>query len=297
MRLCLNLAGDGRILMKRTVFSLVSAGAALTLASVAFGQLDLPRVSPKATVSQTVGLTDVTITYCRPGVKGRVIWGGLVPYDQVWRTGANEATTITFTDDVSIDGSKLPAGTYGLFTIPGKDEWTIILSKGAKQWGAFSYKQADDALRIKVKPHPDEFRELMTFWFPSVSTESATVALSWDKLTVPFTIKVDTIDKVLASARKAVAEAKPDEWRTAYRAAAFCLDNNVNLPEAKAWLEKSIAVKETMYNLSGKARVLAMEGHKAEAIALAKKAIAVGKAADPKAETSMVENLIKEWEK
>jgi hypothetical protein len=297
MRLCLNLPADGRTLMKRTVFSLVAAGAALTLAAVAFGQLDLPRVSPKATVSQTVGLTDVTITYCRPGVKGRVIWGGLVPYDQVWRTGANEATTITFTDDVSIDGSKLPAGTYGLFTIPGKDEWTIIFSKGAKQWGAFSYKQADDASRIKVKPHPDEFRELMTFWFPSVSTESATVALSWDKLTVPFTIKVDTIDKVLASARKAVADAKSDDWRTAYRAAAFCLDNNVNLPEAKAWLEKSIAVKETMYNLSGKARVLAMEGHKADAIALAKKAIAVGKAADPKAETAMVENLIKEWEK
>jgi hypothetical protein len=283
--------------MRRIAFSLMPAVAALSLASVVFGQLDLPRVSPKAMVSQTVGLTDVTITYCRPGVKGRVIWGGLVPYDQVWRTGANEATTITFTDDVTIDGNKLPAGTYGLFTIPGKDEWTVIFSKGAKQWGAFSYKQADDALRIKVKPHADEFRQLMTFWFPSVSTEAATVALSWDKLTVPFTIKVDTIDRVLASARKAVAEAKPDDWRTAYRAAAFCLDNNVNLSEAKAWLDKSIAVKETMYNLSGKARALAMEGQKADAIALAKKAISVGKAADPKADTSMVENLIKEWEK
>ncbi len=281
---------------KRTVLLLAAAGT-LAFASAASAQLDLPRVSPKATVSQTVGLTDVTITYCRPSVKGRVIWGGLVPYDQVWRTGANEATTITFGDDVTIEGTRLPAGTYGLFTIPGKDEWTVIFNKGAKQWGAFEYKQDQDILRIKVKPVPSEFHELMTFSFPVVSTESAEVALQWEKLTIPITFKVGTVDKVLAAARKAVAEAKPDDWRTPYRAAAFCLDNNVNLPEAKAWLDKSIAVKETMYNLTGKARMLAIEGKKSDAIALARKAIAVGKAADPKADTSMAENLIKEWQK
>jgi len=270
--------------------------AALALAPAAFAQLDLPRVSPKATVSQTVGLTDVTITYCRPGVKGRVIWGGLVPYDQVWRTGANEATTITFSDDVTVDGTRLPAGTYGLFTIPGKDEWTVIFSKGAKQWGAYEYKAEEDVLRIKAKPQPSQFQELMTFSFPAVSTESAEVALSWEKLTIPFTVKMNTVDKVLTSARKAIAEAKPDDWRTPYRAAAFCLDNNVGLDEARGWLEKSIAVKETMYNLTGKARLLALEGKKADAISLARKAIAVGKAADPKADTSMTENLIKEWQ-
>ncbi|MDD5565227.1 MAG: DUF2911 domain-containing protein, partial [Thermoanaerobaculaceae bacterium] len=271
------------------------AAAALAAAAPARAQLDLPRVSPQATISQTVGLTNVTITYCRPGVKGRAIWGGLVPYDQVWRTGANEATTITFADDVTIDGTKLPAGTYGLFTIPGKDEWTIIFNKGAKQWGAYQYKQAEDVLRIKVKPHEAPFRELLTFCFPAVATDSATVAIVWDKLAVPFTFTVDTVDKVLAQARKAIAEAKPDDWRTSYRAAAFCLDNNVNLPEARTWLAKSVAVKETMYNLAGQARFLALDGKKAEAIALAKKAIAVGKAADPKADTGMVDNLIKEW--
>ncbi|HVN74899.1 MAG TPA: DUF2911 domain-containing protein [Thermoanaerobaculaceae bacterium] len=283
----------------RRIFAVAAAIAAAVLigASPAPAQLDLPRPSPKATVSQTVGLTDVTITYCRPGVKGRVIWGGLVPYDQVWRTGANEATTITFSDEVTVEGTKLPAGTYGLFTIPGKDEWTVIFNKGAKQWGAYEYKQAEDALRIKVKAHPDEFRELMTIWFPAVSAESATVAICWEKLTVPFTIKVDTNTKVLAAARKAIAEAKPDDWRTSYRAAAFCLDNNVNLDEARTWLAKSVAVKETMYNLAGQARFLALAGKKADAIALAKKAIAVGKAQDPKADTAMVDNLIKEWEK
>jgi hypothetical protein len=284
--------------MRKSLYFLFATVVALAFSPIARAQqLDLPRPSPKATVSQTVGLTEVSITYCRPSVRGRVIWGGLVPYDQVWRTGANEATTITFSDDATIEGTKLPAGTYGLFTIPGKDEWTVIFNKGAKQWGAYEYKQTEDALRIKVKPQPAEFHELLTFSFPAVSAESAQVALTWEKLQVTFTLKVDTIDKVLTVARKAVAEGKPDDWRTPYRAAAFCLDNNVALGEAKAWLDKSVAVKETMYNLAGQARLLAMEGKKAEAIALAQKAIAVGKAADPKADTAMVDNLIKEWQK
>ena len=274
--------------------------AALVLACVAapaLAQLDLPRPSPKATVSQTVGLTDVTITYCRPSVRSRVIWGGLVPYDQVWRTGANEATTITFGDDVTIGGSKLPAGTYGLFTIPGKDEWTVIFNKGAKQWGAYSYKEADDALRIKVKAHRDEFRELLTVWFPAVTTDSATISIAWERLAVEFGIKVDTATKTLAGARKAVADAKPDDWRTPVRAATYCLDSNVDLDEARGWVEKSIAIKETMANLTAKARFLALDGKKSEAIALAKKAITVGKAADPKAETEPVDKLIAEWQK
>ncbi len=273
------------------------AAAALLTAAPALAQLDLPRPSPKATVSQTVGLTDVTVTYCRPSVKGRVIWGGLVPYDQVWRTGANEATTITFSDEVSVSGTKLPAGTYGLFTIPGKDEWTVIFNKGAKQWGAYEYKQAEDALRIKVKPHEVPSHELLTILFTSVAPESATVAIVWEKLAVPFTIAVDTNAKVLAGARKAIAEAKPDDWRTSYRAAAYCLDNSINLDEARTWLAKSVAVKATMYNLAGQARFLALDGKKADAIALARKAITVGKAQDAKADTTMVDNLIKEWEK
>ncbi len=221
-----------------------------------------------------------------------MIWGGLVPYDQVWRTGANEATTITFTDDVTVAGNKLAAGTYGLFTIPGKDEWTVIFNKGAKQWGAYEYKEADDALRIKVKPHPDEFRELLTMWFPAVAPDAATLAICWEKLSVPVPIAVDTTNKVLAAARKAV-----DDWRVPYRAATFCLDNNVNLAEARGWMDRSVAMKETMYNLAGRARFLALDGKKSDAIALAKKAITVGKAQDPKADTAMVDNLIKEWEK
>ncbi|MFI5166086.1 MAG: DUF2911 domain-containing protein [Thermoanaerobaculales bacterium] len=282
----------------RTLTHLAVVAVALgSVAAPALAQLDLPRPSPKATVVQTVGVTDVTIAYCRPSVRGRVIWGGLVPYDQVWRTGANEATTITFTDEVSIEGTALPAGTYGLFTIPGKDEWTVIFNKGAKQWGAYDYKQADDVLRVKVKPQAAAFAEVMTLSFPAVAIDSVTVALNWEKLEVPFTVHVATVPKVLAAARKAVAEAKPDDWRTPYRAAVFCLDNNVGLDEAKAWIDKSVAIKETMANLSAKARLLALQGQKADAIAMAKKAIQVGKAADPKADTSTVDKLIADWEK
>ncbi|MFI5143640.1 MAG: DUF2911 domain-containing protein [Thermoanaerobaculales bacterium] len=282
----------------RTLTHLAVVAVALgSVAAPALAQLDLPRPSPKATVVQTVGVTDVTIAYCRPSVRGRVIWGGLVPYDQVWRTGANEATTITFTDEVSIEGTALPAGTYGLFTIPGKDEWTVIFNKGAKQWGAYDYKQADDVLRVKVKPQAAAFAVVMTLSFPAVAIDSVTVALNWEKLEVPFTVHVATVPKVLAAARKAVAEAKPDDWRTPYRAAVFCLDNNVGLDEAKAWIDKSVAIKETMANLSAKARLLALQGQKADAIAMAKKAIQVGKAADPKADTSTVDKLIADWEK
>ncbi|MGE5236023.1 MAG: DUF2911 domain-containing protein [Acidobacteriota bacterium] len=277
--------------------ALLTAVVAVVAAAPALADLELPRLSPNATVSQVVGVTNVTITYSRPGVKGRVIWGGLVPYGEVWRTGANEATTITFGNDVTIDGHALPAGTYALMTIPGPDQWTVVFNKDAKQWGAYQYKAEQDALRITVKPEPAPFAERMTFSFPDTTSDATGVALTWDKLRVGFTVKVDTVGLVTAQARTAVAAAKPDDWRTPLRAATFCLDNNVDLAEARSWLDRSLTVKETMPGLAAKARFLALDGKKAEAIATAKKAIAVGKAADPKAETGAVEKLIAEWEK
>jgi len=281
----------------RSSLTIVS-GALLILASAtASPAVDYPRVSPKATVSQTVGVMDVTINYCRPGVRGRAIWGALVPYDKVWRTGANEATTITFGDEITVGDAKLPAGTYGLFTIPGREEWTIVFNKGAKQWGAFNYNAADDVLRVKVKPQANSFTELMTFAFTSVGATSAEVTLTWEKLRVAFTLKVDTVGKLLPQARAAVAEAKPDDLRTPLSAAIFCLDNNVNLDEAGTWIEKSLAVKETPYGVVAKARLLAAKGQKTEAIATAKRGIASAKAADPNSDTAWIEALIAEWAK
>src|SRR5438552_5409542 len=134
--------------MRRTIFALALTAALPLAAQQPAPQLRLPRPSQKQVVTQTVGLTDVTITYSRPGVKGRQIWGALVPYDQVWRTGANEATTINFSDDVNINGQKLAKGTYALFTIPGKDQWSIVFNSQAEQWGAFTHDKAKDVLTV-----------------------------------------------------------------------------------------------------------------------------------------------------
>lgn len=264
-------------------------------ASPAQAQIDLPRVSQKASVSQTVGTTTISISYCRPGVKGRVIWGELVPYNEVWRTGANEATTITFSDPVTIEGTLLPAGTYSIGTIPTQTEWTVIFNKEKDLWGMFSYKPEQDALRIKVKPQPAELTEWMTFSFPSVSADTAEVALAWEKVRVAFTVKIDTAGITLAKTRAAVAGAPADDWQTPYRAASYCLQNDLNTEEAVRWLEKSISIKPTFGNLGAKARYLAKKGDVKGAIETATRAIEVGKAADPKTDTAAIEKLIGEW--
>lgn len=149
------------------------------------------RISPKASVSQTVGFTDVTVSYSRPGVKGRKIWGGLVPYDKVWRAGANEATKITFSTDVMINGKKLTAGSYGFFAIPGRNEWTLIFNKVADQWGAFEYNEAEDALRVTVKPVKDNFTEWLRYEITKTSDNTATISLEWENLKVPFKVEVN----------------------------------------------------------------------------------------------------------
>ena len=146
------------------------------------------RASPNAVVGQTIGMTDVLITYGRPSVRDRDIFGDLVPYDAVWRTGANEATTITFSDDVMIEGQPLAAGTYSLFTIPGEDEWTLIFNSVANQWGAYDYDEASDVLRVTVEPEESDYSELMTFSFDEVGETSGELVLHWDETAVPITI-------------------------------------------------------------------------------------------------------------
>lgn len=148
------------------------------------------RVSPKAEVMQTVGFTEVKIDYSRPGVKERVIWGELVPYDKVWRAGANEATKFTFSNDVMINGKPLKAGAYSFFAIPGTEEWTLIFNKVADQWGAFEYNEAEDALRIKVVPIENDYQEWLTYTITRTSDTSAEIKLEWEHLKIPFTLEV-----------------------------------------------------------------------------------------------------------
>ena len=151
------------------------------------------RISPKAKVEQVVGFTTVTVDYSRPGVKGREIWGGLVPYNVVWRAGANEATKITFSDNVSINGKSLNAGSYSFFTIPTKDKWTIIFNRVADQWGAFEYNEEEDVLRLQVKPetNSDCWQEWLAYTITKTSDKSAIVRLEWEKLKIPFTVEVN----------------------------------------------------------------------------------------------------------
>lgn len=166
--------------------------AALALAAVPASAQERagaePRPSPNARVGQTVGTTDVDVTYGRPAVRGRDVFGGLVPYGQVWRTGANEATTVTFSDDVMVEGQRLPAGTYALFTVPGEDAWTVAFNRAANQWGAYEYDEGEDALRVRVTPVEIAPQEQFLIRFEDVSDTSAVMHLHWDTVGVPVRI-------------------------------------------------------------------------------------------------------------
>jgi hypothetical protein len=282
---------------KGKVRSLV-LGAALSAATATSWAVEYPRLSPRATVSQIIGDTEVAIAYGRPAVRERVIWGKLVPYNKVWRTGADEVTAIAFTKDVTIEGHKVPAGLYGLYTMPGKEEWTVIFSKDAKPaGGVFHYKESDDFLRFKVKPQTAEFHGRMTISFPNMTLDSAELALCWERVRISFTISTDSTNRALSNARAAVAAAKPDDAREPLAAALFCIENNLNLDEARAWIEKSIAVRETPAGLMGRARIYAAKGKKTEAVATALRAIEVAQAEDSNARTAWIESYIADWRK
>jgi len=277
----------------------------LCTAIATVAQVIVPRPSQKASVMQRIGVTDVTITYSRPGVKGRKIWGDplptqtaegeatldnqnerpkdavIVPNGHVWRTGANEATTFVVTDDVLINGQKLVAGTYSLHTIPTKDEWTIVFNGTSNQWGSFDYDPKKDTLRVKAKPQwVNDNQEWLEYSFDPVTDNSAQVNIRWEKISVPFTVEVPDVAAITtAKLKTAVAGAKPDDWRTPLQAASYLLNNKSKDDDAQgmAWLEQSIKIKPTFQNLASKATVLYSAGKKDEAITVAEQAIQQGK--------------------
>ena len=227
-------------------------------------ELNIPRVSQRGTVSQRIGLTDITITYHRPAVGGREIWGKTVPYGKVWRAGANENTTITVSSDVSVEGKPLAAGTYGLHTLPDKDQWTVIFSKNSTSWGSFSYDEKEDALRVNVKPQAAESFEVLTYVFDDVKPDSATAVLRWEKLAVPFHLSVDVKAVVLQSIRNELRSVGGFSWGGYDEAAQWCLDNNYNLEEALKWEDTSIQNEARFENYETKSRILDAMGRKEE---------------------------------
>jgi hypothetical protein len=209
--------------------------ASLSHAQTATGEtlmLDLPRQSQHALVMQRIGITDITVNYHRPLADGRQIWGKLVPYGQVWRAGANENTTITFSDPVTIEGQALDKGTYGLHMIPGENQWTVIFSKNSTSWGSFTYKQEEDALRVNVKPQAAELHDALAYDFDDVKPDSAVVTMRWDKVAVPFKVEVKVNDIVTASIHRQMHGLNQYYWEGWDDAAGYFLANKINLDEA-----------------------------------------------------------------
>jgi len=227
-------------------------------------ELNLPRVSQHGETVQTIGISTVTIHYSRPLANGREIWGKIVPYGKVWRAGANENTTITFSDDATIEGKPLAAGTYGLHMIPDKDQWTIIFSKNATSWGSFSYDEKEDALRVTVKPSSGESFDTLTYTFDDVKPESALATLRWEKAAVPFRVGFDVKEVTLKSIRNQLRNVGGFTWAGYDEAANWCLDNNYNLEEALKWEDMSIQGEDRFENWETKSRILAAMGKKDE---------------------------------
>jgi Protein of unknown function (DUF2911) len=235
-------------------------------------ELKLPTVSQRAITTQQIGITNITINYCRPLVGGRKIWGSAVPYDRVWRAGANENTTIAFSDDVSVEGKPLPAGTYGLHVIPTPNDWTVIFSKNSTSWGSFSYDEKEDALRVTVKPQQAEPQEALLYTFDDLKPDSAAATLRWEKVAVPFRISVDVNAIVYRSIQNQLRNTGGFTWAGYDEAANYLLDNNYKLDEALKLEDRSILNEERFDNLLTKSQILGAQGKKEEAAAAKSKA-------------------------
>jgi hypothetical protein len=286
------------------IFFVVTCAAPYVAAQQAPQRIRSIYPSQKASVMQTIGVTDITITYSRPGVKGRTIFADapatmearakgeatldnqnerkagepIAPYNHVWRAGANDATVFQVTDDVLINGQTLKAGTYSLHAVPSKDEWTIIFNSDAGQWGSFTYDSKKDALRVKTKPQAaSENQEWLVYTFDPVSENSATVNIRWEKVRVPFTVEVKDVKALWRAKADALIAANPTNEVLPLQVAQTYA-NDKNWDEALKFVDQSIKVKETFRNLSAKANVLWAAGRKDEALKAADAAIAKGKA-------------------
>ncbi len=227
--------------------------------------LTQPRASQQASVSQRVGLTDITINYHKPGVKGREIWGTLVPYDQVWRAGANDNTTISFGTRVTINGNEVPAGKYGLHMIPTEKNWTIILSKDNAAWGSFFYDESHDQLRFTTTPGATDFQEWLSYTVDDVSPNSTTVSLRWENLRIPFTIDVDANQIVAESMEEQLTGLAGFGWQGWNQIANYYMLNNMDMDEALAYVDRSIGINQNVTNSFTKAIILEETGKTEEA--------------------------------
>jgi hypothetical protein len=252
--------------------------ASLCLCHAQTVMLALPLQSQHAVVTQRIGVTDITLNYHRPLANGRQVWGKLVPYGDVWRAGANENTTLTFTDPVTIEGQPLDKGTYGLHMIPGENQWTVIFSKMSTAWGSFSYKQDEDALRVTVKPQPAEFHDALTYDFDDLKPDSAVITLRWEKVAVPFKVGVKVSEIVEASINKQIRGLNQYYWQSWDDVANYYLASKTNLDAALKDEDQSIKLEERYDNVMNKSRILDAMGRKDDATTFRSKALALASA-------------------
>lgn len=262
--------------MRLSRYALPCALAAFSATALAqTPPLQLPAASPKASFTQRVGLTDITVRWSRPAVNGRKVWGGLVPYGEVWRTGADENTTLTFSTPVTVGGKVLPAGAYGLHTIPGEKEWTVILSTEAGAWGSYSYDAKEDAVRFTAVPREGPPVERLLFTLDDPTESSVTATLAWEKLRLSFPIEVDSKAVVLASLKEQLRGLPRFGWQGWNGAAAWCVRNDTALDQAAEWVDRSIRMNRNFTNQSTKAALLEKKGDAKGAAELREKAIAL----------------------
>ncbi len=285
--------------------ALVTAVSACALSAARADLKPMRLESPPASVSLDLGITHIQIDYHRPSVRGRIIWGGLVPYGQVWRTGANNATTLSFDNPIKIAGTLVPAGKYAFFAIPDQAEWTLIISKQADIWGAYEYKQSEDVMRVKVKPETATTPEALVYLLTPTSEQSAKMTLEWAGLRVAMDLDVDVHGIYKTRLLEAVGKANkmsPESWSVFQQAAQYYFKRDMELDQALAWANESIRIKESFWNYELKARILEKTGKRADAIAAMKKAIELAKAkplgqgGPPKEYTEALEKDLAAWQ-
>lgn len=253
------------------------------------------RVSPACTVAQDIGISRIEMAFSRPAVRGRRIWGGLVPFGQVWRAGANSATTISFSHSARVAGKDVPAGTYAFFAIPGEKTWTLILNKKAKQWGAYDYKPEEDLMRWEAQPQAGPFLEYLDFRVMPIDSGRATVELAWENLRVSFPVAFDTKAIYWAHLEDTLKQAPDTDWVPWYQAAAYCQAQGIEPQKALAWIEKSLNISETYSNHEVAARIYKDAKRMPEARGHLQKAIDLSKGKAPKEYTENLEKEMVDW--
>jgi tetratricopeptide (TPR) repeat protein len=286
--------------MKKTLIGLAFSAAMLVGTSTVRAQIEIPAASPAATVTQKVGLTDVSVSYSRPSLRGRTVGKDVAIYGEMWRTGANSPTLIKFNDDITIQGNKVPAGEYVLMSIPAQNEWTVILHKNKELWGNndAKYDQANDQLRFTVKPQTNPRTiESFTINFANLKSNSADVELLWGKEIASFTITTDVDSKVMAQIQEKVVNSKEVSPNTYAAAASYYMSANKDMKQALDWMKKANAKDAKFWNLHAQAKIQANLKDYKGAIKTAEQSIELAKKANNPEYVRMNEQAIAEWKK